>query len=865
MSVAIDIDTDSCDRDSTSRIAQRLLATLSTAIDTPTRPVSHLSRLLPSDQRALESIQASREQQSNVVGGLLTSLLKGALAHSSHPAVVFGAETLDGRTLIDRAKRVAAYLRSRGAGTGAFVAVDCLNPARAVEAILGTLFSGAAYVPMDPLSPPMRKQQIQQHLQPVCVLSDAAVDSVIGVDPAVVDWSQEVDSIAIDPRSAAYVIYTSGSSGSPKGVVVSHNAVVAQLQSRVELGFPRVRRALLLAPLFFDGSVETLFWTLTTGGTLHLLAESERKNPGIVREQLSTKAITYTSAVPTLWDAILDAEPRCDDLAALEFVIVGGEALTPSLIVKHRAHTSARLVNEYGPTECTVFTNAWEVPAGQCPASVQIGAFAPHVEGCLVDSRRAPVPVGEPGEILIWGKGLADGYLRDPSLTARSFVPNPFGRGSAYLTGDMGRITPAGQLEWLGRKDDQIKVRGFRIELGDIEQNLLLIPGVKEAAVVVKEGSLIAYVSTAYNRRESDIREALEKQLPETMIPSRVVGLKGLPKLPNEKIDRQALQAMGMAEPPFDPPATDLERALVAIWEDVLRRRPLSVTASFLSHGGHSLAAAVIVSRIREHLGVNIPISTMLLAKTVRTLAAEITRGTDSSSLLIPLKHAAASGGPWVLLLPGLGGHPFSFAHLAMRIDAPSYGFRMPGTEAGEEPLESIEQIAKCIIEQLEKRDVSLMSVAGYSFGGIAAFELCRQLAALGKLPCHLFLLDVLAPGYPREYPRHRWVMEHARALLAKNREERRAYLRDGWKGLQHRWNLHFGRIESLAPEMREVEPTLRQQIRRLWAVSTIAFYNYEPTSSVRVPTTLFTSDSPFENRPLAIPSRRAARVEDLD
>ena len=325
-------------------------------------------------------------------------------------------------------------------------------------------------------------------------------------------------------------------------------------------------------------------------------------------------------------------------------------------------------------------------------------------------------------------------------------------------------------------------------EIGDIEQNLLRIPGIKEAAVIVRDGSLVAYVSTSQAWREADIQMALREQIPEAMIPSRIIELEELPRLRNDKIDKRALQLKDTAEPSFDPPVTDLERALAGIWEDVLQQRPLSVTASFLSYGGHSLGAAMVVSRIRKDLGLTVPLSSMLVTTTVRSLAAEIMMGVNPSSFFIPLRQTTRSAAPWLMFLPGLGEGPFRFAHLATLIDIPSYGFRMPGIEPGEEPLDSIEGIAKCIIEQIDQRDVSSLAVAGYSFGGVVAFELCRQLTALGTPPLHLFLLDVLAPGYPRKYPLHQRIRLHAMTFFGLGLKEERAYLANRWNGLRQRW-----------------------------------------------------------------------------
>ena len=428
-------------------------------------------------------------------------------------------------------------------------------------------------------------------------------------------------------------------------------------------------------------------------------------------------------------------------------------------------------------------------------------------------------------------------------------MPNPFGVGKAYRTGDIGRITPHGQLEWLARKDDQIKFRGFRMELGDIEQNLLRVPGVREAAVIVRDGSLIGYVSTSQPWRETDIQAILREQIPEAMIPSRIVELKELPRLRNDKIDKRALQSKETADPPLSP----YHRLGTGARRDLGRRPP---TKTAFGDGEFSIVRRPLTGRCDdrrtdpqrprcEHSAVN----------HARRSDGSIARcrdheGNELVAFFIPLKQTTGLAAPWLLFLPGLGGHPFPFAHLATRIDIPSYGFRMPGTEPDEEPLDSIEGIAKCVIKELDQRDVSSLAVAGYSFGGIVAFELCRQLTARRRPPLHLFLFDVLAPGYPRKYPLRQRIYLHATTFLALGHKEKRSYLGERWKGLRQRWDLRFSRIEALAPEMKEVDPKQRGRLRRLWGVSALALHKYKP-APIAVSTTLFTADdTPSETGP---------------
>ena len=838
----VELSADLFDRAATERMAHRFVTLLAAAVDEPQRTMGRLPRLCDADRGAAQRLQPTPTERDTVTGGVIAPLLLADLTqHPERPALVHGDRSVTRRDLLARTEAIANGLAAAGVGPGDRVLVRTRDPIATVEAILGTLFAGGCYVPTDPAAPERRLENIVATTAPRFVVDDETVGRLAE------------HRVAAPPRTparpvdAAYVIFTSGSTGRPKGVVISQDALVAQLQARQALSFPRVVRSILLAPFFFDGSIETLFWTLTTGGTLHLLDESERRDPALVRRTLAARRITYTSAVPALWSAILDADARSDDLRDLAFVIVGGESLSTALIDKHRRHATARLVNEYGPTETTVFATAWTVPEGT-PDRILIGRAAPHVRCAVVDENLSQLPIGEPGELIVWGKGLADGYLAEPELTARAFVENPFGPGRAYRTGDIVRLLDDGNLEWLARSDDQVKLRGVRVEPGEVEAALLSLPGVKEAAAVVRGDSLVAWVAPG-PIDESAVLQHLSAQLPEAMMPARVLALPALPKTASEKLDKSALPAVDVDEPAFEAPATDSERAIAAVWEEVLGKGPISVTRSFFSYGGHSLSAAQLASRLHQRLSIHVPLSMLMTARTVRALAQQLAGAGGGTSLIVPLHEAARSDAPMVVFLPGVGGHVFTFAGIAARLPLPSVGIRSLGSEPGEEPLTTIEDIAARNIEELERLGLRDVAIAGYSFGGAVAYEMCVQLEARGRTPRHLFVFDALAPGYPRPLPVWRRALIHARTFASLDGEGRRAYLRDRRASIEQKIFLALGRGDALTTdeEMAGIEPSRREALRRLWGLSSLAHHRYWPRSKNATPMTVFAAATGFD------------------
>ncbi|HEV3052756.1 MAG TPA: amino acid adenylation domain-containing protein, partial [Longimicrobium sp.] len=604
-------------------------------------------------------------------------------------AVSFEGEQVTYAELDARANRLAHHLRDLGVGPDARVGL-CLE--RGVDAIVGLLAAlkaGGAYVPLDPSYPVERLREMLADSRPVALLTQASLRERVGslnvpavaLDADADAWAGRPETpparLGLTPEHLAYVIYTSGSTGRPKGVMVRHGSVVnlaSALNSRIYAAHSAPLRVGVNAPLVFDGSVKQIV-QLLAGHALCPVPETVRRDPAALVAWLDDERVDAVDMTPSLLRLALaeglgrDGSPR--------FVLVGGEAVDEELR-ERMSRVSTRFYNVYGPTECTVDATAREIGASG-PASA-IGGPLPNVATYVLDPRLLPVPVGVPGELYVGGAGLARGYLDRPGSTAERFVPDPFGGepgARLYRTGDRVRWMADGTLEYLGRLDVQVKVRGYRIELGEIEVRLAEHPDVRESVVVAREDQpgdrrLVAYVVGAADT--DALRAYLRHSLPDYMVPSAFVVLDRLPLTPNGKLDRKALPAPEYAADAdrYVAPRTPTEEVLAGIWAETLRLERVGVEESFFDLGGHSLLATRVISRVREVLGVEVPLRALFEGPTVAELAGRVEE----------MARAGLPVVPPVVPIERTGTLPLSFAQERLwflhQMEPDGAGYNMP-------------------------------------------------------------------------------------------------------------------------------------------------------------------------------------------
>jgi amino acid adenylation domain-containing protein len=693
-------------------------------------------------------------------------------------AVVFDGGEITYAELNRRSNRLAHKLRSLGAKRGRFVGIHLERSAPMVQAVLAVLKSGAAYLPLDPAYPAARLRTMLDDAAPPVLITTERLSATLPMHAArtlfieralASDRSDGDIDAGIMPADIAYLMYTSGSTGRPKGVLVTHGGVANYLAWRHSY-FPlnSSDRVLQKASLSFDDSVWEILEPLSAGASVILARARFEFDSAYLVKLIAEQRITAACFVPSLLRTIIE-EPEVGSCDSLRRLTTGGETLSVELQrrVLERLR-GATLYNGYGATETTIASTFWKCVEEPGQTSVPIGRPIADTQVWVLDPQHQPTPPGVAGEIYIGGAGVALGYLNLPALTAERFVDNPLSNapGKIYRTGDLGRLRTDGVLEFLGRVDEQVKVRGVRIELGDIETALLDHPSVRAAAAGCADTAggarqLIAYVVSHASEPAPalELQEFLRARLPASMIPSRIVRIRALPRTPSGKLDRQALSTMDAHDDDsrYVEPQDELERRLVEIWKEALEFRPIGRCDDFFALGGHSLSAMRVAAAMEKTFDRRLPPALLFEAPTVELLARRLRAdaGEEQRRSLVPLATDGAARP--LFLVHQIDGDVIHYRELARQMagQRPVYGLQAPGVEDRATPLDSIEAMASLYIREIRAlQPQGPYAIGGHSSGGLIAFEMAQQLYLAGQGAEPLAMLDAeAAEGERRSLP----------------------------------------------------------------------------------------------------------------
>lgn len=647
LSAALHYDAQAFQSETIAPLAEQLRTLLASASQHPEAMIGQLE-LLSDAERQRVLVTFNQTQAPEPYNLCLHHLFEAQTACTPDRIVaVYADQYLTYAALNARANQLAHHLQQLGVAPQVRVGLCLEGSLEMLVGIFGILKAGGAYVPLDPTYPRERLAFMATDVQASVLLTQARLlEGVTEYGPEVVCLDTEWEAIAqhseANPVSEvtcghlAYVIYTSGSTGQPKGVLVTHGNVVHSTQARLTYYRQPVSAFLLLSSFAFDSSVAGLFGTLCQGGTLILPGTGYQGDLGHLTTLIMRHHVSHLLSLPSLY-ALLLQQVSPSQLDSLHAVIVAGEACPRGLVTQHYERLpDAALFNEYGPTEGTVWSSVYPCQLQDVATSVPIGCPIANTQIYLLNTRLQPVPIGIPGEIYIGGAGVTIGYCNRAALTAERFLPHPFSKVAGarlYKTGDLGRYRPDGIIEFLGRSDQQVKIRGFRIELGEIETVLQEHPAITEAVVVACSlQHLVAYLVAAQNPPPSpnELRRFLQAKLPDYMVPSFFVWLEALPLAPNGKVDRQALPDVETLRSGLDAtyvaPATEVERTLAMIWQEVLHVEKVGMHDNFFDLGGHSLAMVHVHSKLQESYRSDLSLVDLFRYPTISALVSYVSQ-----------------------------------------------------------------------------------------------------------------------------------------------------------------------------------------------------------------------------------------------
>ncbi|HVI45038.1 MAG TPA: amino acid adenylation domain-containing protein [Chitinophaga sp.] len=673
-------------------------------------------------------------------------------------ALIFDGVALTYREMDTQSRQLAHYLQQQGVTADTLVAVCIERSPQMIIALLGILYAGGAYLPLDASNTTadgrimhiLKEGDVQLLLTSPSIagklerIADETGTRLITVNEILQEAKPAMPlfQTAVRPHHLAYVIYTSGSTGKPKGVMISHGALVnLSLHMIRQYEITAGDRILQFASLSFDMSVEEIFPYLICGAAV-VIRRDEDLQADYFHRTVTENKVSIVNIPPLYFNVIreLSADQQQTLFTCVRLIAFGGEAIQEA-VLKSAQLTGVRIYNAYGPTEYTVNAAIAELTGAR---EITIGVPVSNTQFYVLGKDMNLLPAGLPGELYIAGYGLADGYLGQPELTAEKFISNPFGKGKLYRTGDVVRWRPDGQVAYIGRSDNQIKMRGFRIEPGEIENLLTSHEHVAQAAVIVRSypqgNKLIAYYVSAAAVKENLLRAFLQQQLPDYMIPAAFIPVDELPLTANGKVNRKLLQSWKadiIRQADYMAPRTELEAALVRIWEEILNIRPIGIYDNFFELGGHSLSSIQMIGKTMARFRhIEIQVNDIIRYPSIEALCRYIlSRPKDENDLepnpYIVKLRPGGNDGELSFIIPGMPGLADGYYDLATHLpgEEPVYGLQMKGF-MGEEPLDSVEEMAIHNIALINSTAPGnkAINIYTHSYGGAVVYEMLRQI-----------------------------------------------------------------------------------------------------------------------------------------
>ena len=735
---------------------------LSAALNNPDARLEELEILTAADIERLDAWNAKGRYYPHARVDELFELR--VLERPDDTAVTFLDRTVSYRALSDKTKQFAVRLQNLGVQPGTLVGICMDRCPEMVVALLATFRTGAAYLPLDPAFPQSRLDFMQQDARPLVVVTQTHLLEKCSFPAAHVlcmdDDDEPVSRLCsrvecVPSRSAAlddvaYVLYTSGSTGKPKGVQITHRALTNMLTVVAEdVGLDRTDVLLATTTISFDISTFEIFAPLITGAHLVVAPRAVAVNGELLTRAIRESGATLLQATPAGWQVLLEA--GWQGQAGLK-MLTAGEPLS-WMLAQRLLERGASLWNLYGPTEVTVYATGRRIDKGM--TKITVGPPLANYTTYVFDQHGRRLPIGAIGELFLGGVGVGAGYLNRPELTTEKFLPDPFSSepgARLYRTGDLARMLPNGEIDLLGRADNQIKLRGYRIELEEIEALLDSHPGISKSVVRVADAgdgdqSLVAYVVPRDQSRveEADWRAHAARSLPSYMVPASFVVMESFALTPNGKVDRKALPAL--AKPIDREPGNaeqTVEQVVLRCWRRVLGRPTLDLDHNFFEAGGHSLLVMRMFAEINNMLGYKLPISLLMEAPTVRQfvdLALQIKEAPPKDLVLMQPEGSL----PPIYLVHHLLGDVLIYRSLAHHFapDRPVYGIQPPVDLIHRSQPYSLRALASDYVgEILKQQSAGPIHLAGFSSGSILAFEIASQLRNRGFAVGLLALID---------------------------------------------------------------------------------------------------------------------------